>query len=267
MKIHLISGLPRSGSTLLAAILRQNPRFHAAMSGPLCGLFDGLLKGMSETNEYSIFLSDGQRERMARSLVEAYYADVADREVVFDTSRGWCAQMPALARLWPQAMVIACVRSPAAILDSFERRVQSDPLRRGRLFSADAWANVYTRVDALMKGGPVGASIHALRQAWSGEQAGNLIVVRYESLTERPGEVLTRLYELLGAEPFAHDFEQVEYEEREFDERLGIPGFHKVAAQVRPNERQTILPSDLFSQHDRSFWDVPGQNARGVTVL
>jgi hypothetical protein len=25
---HFISGLPRSGSTLLAAILRQNPRFH-----------------------------------------------------------------------------------------------------------------------------------------------------------------------------------------------------------------------------------------------
>ncbi|MBU0835751.1 MAG: sulfotransferase, partial [Gammaproteobacteria bacterium] len=26
---HFISGLPRSGSTLLAALLRQNPRFHA----------------------------------------------------------------------------------------------------------------------------------------------------------------------------------------------------------------------------------------------
>ena len=37
--IHFISGLPRSGSTLLAALLRQNPRFEAAMSGPLAGLF------------------------------------------------------------------------------------------------------------------------------------------------------------------------------------------------------------------------------------
>ncbi|WP_442939260.1 sulfotransferase [Nostoc sp.] len=31
-KIHFISGLPRSGSTLLGALLRQNPRFHASMS-------------------------------------------------------------------------------------------------------------------------------------------------------------------------------------------------------------------------------------------
>ncbi|MBD9680249.1 sulfotransferase, partial [Pseudomonas sp. PDM18] len=32
---HFISGLPRSGSTLLSAILLQNPRFHAGMSSPV----------------------------------------------------------------------------------------------------------------------------------------------------------------------------------------------------------------------------------------
>lgn len=31
--MHFISGLPRSGSTLLAAILRQNPRFGAGTPG------------------------------------------------------------------------------------------------------------------------------------------------------------------------------------------------------------------------------------------
>ena len=31
--IHFISGLPRAGSTLLSAILRQNPRFRAGMTG------------------------------------------------------------------------------------------------------------------------------------------------------------------------------------------------------------------------------------------
>jgi hypothetical protein len=32
--IHFISGLPRSGPTLLAALLRQNPSFEAGMSSP-----------------------------------------------------------------------------------------------------------------------------------------------------------------------------------------------------------------------------------------
>ena len=40
--IHFISGLPRSGSTLLVAILRQNPRFHAGMTSPVGAMYMAL---------------------------------------------------------------------------------------------------------------------------------------------------------------------------------------------------------------------------------
>jgi hypothetical protein len=43
---HFISGLPRSGSTLLAAILRQNPAFHAAMTSPVGALYMALETAM-----------------------------------------------------------------------------------------------------------------------------------------------------------------------------------------------------------------------------
>ena len=45
-RFHFISGLPRSGSTLLAAILRQNPRFSAGMSSSLCPLFTSAINVM-----------------------------------------------------------------------------------------------------------------------------------------------------------------------------------------------------------------------------
>ena len=61
--IHFISGLPRSGSTLLAALLRQNKRFHAGMSGPLAGMFGALVGEMSARNEFSVFLDDTKRRR------------------------------------------------------------------------------------------------------------------------------------------------------------------------------------------------------------
>ena len=38
-RIHFSSGLPRSGSTLLSALLRRNPRLHAGISGPVGGMF------------------------------------------------------------------------------------------------------------------------------------------------------------------------------------------------------------------------------------
>src|ERR1700749_2646694 len=107
--IHFIPGLPRSGSTLLAALLRQNPRFEAGMSGPLAGLFGALLGEMSARNEFSMFIHDLMRERILRGLFNNFYAETT-AEVIFDTNRGWCGWMAALARLFPDAKLIACVR-------------------------------------------------------------------------------------------------------------------------------------------------------------
>ncbi|MEG3929437.1 MULTISPECIES: sulfotransferase [unclassified Microcoleus] len=63
VKAHFISGLPRSGSTLLAALLRQNPRFHSAMTSPVGGLAERMLSAMSKDNQFSTFISREKLER------------------------------------------------------------------------------------------------------------------------------------------------------------------------------------------------------------
>ena len=147
--IHFISGLPRSGSTLLAALLRQNPRFAAGMSGPLAGLFGALLGEMSARNEFSIFIDDAKRERILRGLFDSYYADSA-AEVTFDTNRGWCGWMPAIARLFPDAKVIACVRELPWVVDSIERLVQRNVFSPSSMFNYSAGGTVYTRANAVV---------------------------------------------------------------------------------------------------------------------
>lgn len=137
-KVHFISGLPRSGSSMLAGILRQNPAFHAAMSGPVCGMVSTLLRNMGLGNEYSQFISDDQRARIIRSVLDAYYDDLCGKAVIFDTNREWCALLSTVAELFPHARVVCCVRSPAWILDSLERRVQTSPFSRGKMFPAEA---------------------------------------------------------------------------------------------------------------------------------
>jgi sulfotransferase len=132
--IHFISGLPRSGSTLLAALLRQNPRFEAGMSGPLAGLFGALLGEMSARNEYSVFLDDAKRERILRGLFDNFYAECT-AEVIFDTNRGWCARMPAMARLFPDAKVIACVPELPWVVDSIEQLVQGNVFSPSSIFN------------------------------------------------------------------------------------------------------------------------------------
>ena len=99
--IHFISGLPRAGSTLLSAILRQNPRFRAGMTGPVGSLVDAMLRSMSMSNETSIFITDAQRRALLQSIFATFYADVPNGDVVFDTNRNWCARLPLLTELFP----------------------------------------------------------------------------------------------------------------------------------------------------------------------
>src|SRR5882757_8037907 len=126
-KFHFISGLPRSGTTLLAAILNQNPRFRAGMTSPLADIMGVVIAEASSKNDFSFDVSDDQRVAMLRGLVENFYAGYADAgdraasegipsgeipsgDVVFDTSRLWCSRMQLLETLFPEAKVIACVR-------------------------------------------------------------------------------------------------------------------------------------------------------------
>src|ERR1700750_1936942 len=101
--IHFISGLPRAGSTLLSAILKQNPRFHAGMTGPVGSLVDGMLRTMSMNNETAIFISDAQRRAIIENIFSTFYQDMPKGDVVFDTNRVWCAKLPLLAELFPKA--------------------------------------------------------------------------------------------------------------------------------------------------------------------
>ena len=89
-RYHFIAGLPRSGSTLLAAILSQNPRFRAGMTSPVGSLFAGVLAQCSAGSEFGAVISRDQRVRLLRGLFDSYYADdglAASHEVVFDTNR------------------------------------------------------------------------------------------------------------------------------------------------------------------------------------
>ncbi len=253
---HFISGLPRSGSTLLAAILRQNPDFHAGMSSPVASLFDGIIAQVSAGSELASMVDAGQRERLLRGLFESYYADI-DRPVVFDTNRAWTAQLPALMKLFPDARLICCVRDVAWVMDSLEKQYRANAFEHTRLFNSPAErSTVYTRVEALSGANRlVGYAWHALREACYSEHADRLVLVDYDLLTARPADVMGLLYQFLEREPFAHDFDAVAYDSPVFDQHLGLQGLHKVHPVVKPRPRKTILPPDLFARYaNMAFW-------------
>jgi sulfotransferase len=254
---HFISGLPRSGSTLLAALLVQNPRFHAGMTSPVGALFAGMLNQFSVGSEFAPVIDQSMRRRLLRSLFDTYYGGQADKGVIFDTNRLWCAKLPALLDLFPHAKVIACVRNVAWVMDSMERLYRSNPYENTSLFNDDTERNsVYSRVDTLaQRNRLVGYSWCALKEAYYGEHAQSLLLVDYELLAHAPDKCMGLVYDFIGQPLFEHDFEHVQYDAPEFDQALGLSGLHKVRPKVAMVARRTLLPPDLFAKYAAlSFW-------------
>ncbi|MBC7740205.1 MAG: sulfotransferase [Candidatus Saccharibacteria bacterium] len=265
-KYHFISGLPRSGSTLLAAVLNQNPAFRAAMSSPVFNVVNAALTAMGTSNEYAIFLDDTQLAAMLRGLMDGYYNTPIP--VIFDTNRMWTARLPALRQLYPQAKVIACVRNPAWILDSVETLLRKTPLVATRLFGAPMeQISVYARADGLMdKQRLLGSAYQALREAYHGADAGAMLLLDYDTFVRHPQDAMTLIYQFLEEPAFAHDFDQVTYQAEAFDTQLLAKGLHDVTGRVKPRPRPTILPPDLFKRFAAlQFWGKGDSLAYAIT--
>lgn len=255
---------------MLAALLRQNPRFHASMSSPVGALVRNMLNQLGAGSEFGPVVSTEQRRRLARGVFDSYYADQPGKDIIVDTNRMWCAQMPALLDMFPGAKVIACVRNVAWVMDSLERRYRANPFEITRLFNDDTERNtVYSRVDTLaQRNRLVGYPWTALKEAFYGEHAASLLLIDYDLLAQAPQQVLPLLYQFIDEPAFEHDFEQVHYEAPEFDNALGLHGLHTVRPRVAIERRETILPPDLFAQYSTlSFWqDQANSRASVITA-
>lgn len=267
--IHFISGLPRSGSTLLSAILRQNPALHAGMSSPCASLFMAMQGATSRRNETAVFLSEAQKIALLRGVFAGVYHAHPPEQTIIDTNRAWTSKLPALTRLFPDAKVICCVRHLGWIMDSIERLTRANPFELSGLFGYEPSNTVYTRVMRMASSdGLVGYALDALREGCFGDQSDRLILVDYEALTKEPEATIGALYEFLGLEPYEHDFNNVEYDAEDFDLGLGTPGLHKVRRKVAWEPRRTVLPPELFARFENdAFWLREDLSERGVPVL
>ncbi len=75
------------------------------------------------------------------------------------------------------------------------------------------------------------------------------------------------IYAFIGEPAFEHDFDHIDYDVTEFDERAGTPGLHTVGATIKPT-RPSLLPPDLFKRFvNDAFWRDPQNIPEGLQVV
>jgi sulfotransferase len=247
-KYHLISGLPRAGTTLLSTILKQNPRFEASISGPLARFTRAVIQESSTQGGYRFECPPEKRKRLINGLFENYYDD-STKEVAFNTNRGWGLLLPTVKDLYPNAKMIMCVRDVQWILDSFEVLYRKNPYTFTSMFSPDENTNVYSRCETLLRTDrTLGFAYAAVKQSLASEFKSSIMVLDYPQLAGNPEATMKVIYKFIDEPFYQHDFNNVEATYDEFDEDVQLPGLHTVRKKVQFINRETVLPQDIIQR-------------------
>jgi sulfotransferase len=250
MKTHFISGLPRSGSTLLSTILNQNPAFNANISSPLARFVRSIVTETHAGPGYQLQCDEQRRIKLIQGLVENYYYDT-NADVCFNTNRGWTLLVDLLAKTHPSSKVICCVRDINWILDSFEVLFRKNPFSMSKLYSPNDATTVYTRCDSLMaSGNTVRFAYDSLKEALTGNNTDKIFLIEYNQLVTSPDNIIKSLYNFIGEPYFEHNFLELESNYDEFDLDVGIKGLHHIRKEVSLIKRAPIIPQDIWKKYE-----------------
>jgi sulfotransferase len=264
---YFMSGLPRSGSTLLSSILNQNPRFYSGPSSPVVATMLALENSIANDELFLGYPKPQQAKEIIASVLPNFYSD-RQEPVIFDKNRSWTVRMEYIPGYFDiQPKVICPVRDTAEILTSFISMIRRNPYQvDGKINFIDEMLvknNVPltddNRCEFLASPmGILGQSVEGLRKAFIEGYDNSIHLVEYKDLVNNPKETIEKIYEFLGEEPFEHTFDNVENVNRENDAKIyGFADMHEVRSEVKSiaASPEEILSEEILEKcKDTEFW-------------
>lgn len=211
--MNIITGLPRSGSTLLCNIFNQNPKFHASSTSCLPVLFADLISTWSVQIEVKNDLTrdrkgtEARLNRTLRALCDAWYDNANGQRVIFDKSRGWMHHLPALRQVFPKCKVIILVRELRDVFASIEKQHLKNPILDEA--KTPAGKTQFGRADHFFSPQElIGHPLQGIKDML--DRKLDVFVLKYEDLARHPKDVMVALYNYLGEPYYAkHKFKDV----------------------------------------------------------
>ena len=262
---YFISGLPRSGSTLLSTILSQNPDFYADISSPLSMITENTVRVFSEC-ENGPNINEERRINTIQSLFEGYYSQQS-KSTVFDTSRSWTRNSSLIKQVFPNTKILCCVRNVDEIVNSFEKLWTHNSLYYKQLNDFTYSQNIFERSDEIYNRSVI-PHYSSLKEGYA-KNPEIIHFIEYESLCKFPEKTLKDIYNFINVDYYSHDFNDLDYSNSRFDLKSGIPNLHTIKPVVYYEECKYYIPEEIkqkYQQMRMEFWK-PYHQSQGLIAL
>ena len=237
-----LSGLPRSGSSLLSALLCQNPNLHAEGNSAVCQLMWDMQHSCNTNSKEQLYSNHrlSTAIRLLSAIPHLYYEGISEK-VVVDKCRSWTLE-PNIQMLRDyidkNVKVIVLERSVTEIVKSFAKLYRDS----GVYSEEKEMALVIPGSEPIMR------SLVGVLSARENNKEGTFLFIQYDELVSHPKETMDKIYAFCGWEPFKHDFEKVEVKYTEFDDVYHLPGQHAVREKIEKHDNITLLSQTLSDQ-------------------
>jgi sulfotransferase len=218
-QLVFLSGLPRSGSTLLSSILGENPLIHAEGNSAVCQLmWDMSVSCETSCSEQLVANNRFDTQKHLVSEIPQIYYQNTDRPVVVDKCRSWTLESNVRMikeYICPNPKIIVLTRPIDEIVQSFIRLGKEN----GKVFKSK---------ELLSPGSePIMRSLNGVDWAKK-NNAGEFLFVEYSDLVSYTKEVIASIYSFCGWDNFEHDLSNIVNRFPENDSVYGLAGMHEV---------------------------------------
>lgn len=253
--LFFLSGLPRSGSTLLGSILSQNPNIYCTPTSPLSDLLVMIDRNFFELNLHYTYQKEQIAHNTYSSILSNFYKHI-EKPYVIDKHRAWCRNIGAVEAFTnKQPKVIATNRRIPEVISSYISLIQknkdSENFVDNHLKKLNKEITTDNRVDLLWKeyiSDPYESLVFGLKY-----HRNNIHLVDYQDLTDDPKEEMEKIYEFLDLPNFDHDFQNILNTcAEEKDDAWGLKGLHDIRSSLK---RTNSPPEEIIGVNNTILYD------------
>lgn len=271
-KLVYLSGLPRSGSTLLCNILAMHSDVESTPSSYLHNCI---------INAYS-FLSSNEKQLEGLEEVDKYQDRISkcfgamldhwclphDGKVLIDKNRGWFLHVDILEKIDPNYKIIVTLRDLVGVFNSIEKQHRKTILLKhpeDRSIVGPEGMVMQRYKNAFAPFGLVGGTLRTISdlriqsEDYINKILNRIYFIRFEDLLVSPQETIDSVFEFIGVKPEKINFENIKQSTHEEDFYYFMKYPHKINTKISKIENYEDLfkfdyvsekiKNDIFNNH------------------
>lgn len=244
-EFFFISGLPRTGSTLLCNIISQREDTYVEPNSPICQLLFGI-EEVCQFRAYEAILRSNKLEfeNILLSEVANLWYNKINKKNIIDKSRYWTINPKYMSLITKTPKCLVLIRPITEIVKSFIKLKKQNN-------------NVLSEYNLLIDGrDPTFSAIQGVAEAFRYDQDLYLFGT-YDQFIKNPEEFLNQVYNFWGIDNYRHNFNTIIPISDQGDKILGTPNLHESRIDIKKNNYEFLIPNPLWKrvqEMDEALW-------------